>query len=298
MHTIVWEFVVRPGREAEFERLYGMDGEWARLFRRGEGFFGTELVISAGAPDGQRYLTLDRWRAPGDFERFTAQHREAYDAIDARCEALTLRERRLAAFDAAPDDAGHAPASADSGGPGVAHGRDTAGGVGPSGEHASGAATGALPSGVTIRRATAADLPAWSAMRHALWPDCPEAIHAHECALLLRHPDAGSVLLAADPAGLPAGFIECSVRRYAEGCHSGRIGYVEGWYVREDLRRRGVGRALLAAGEDWARGIGCLEMASDTQLSNTVSQAAHARAGYLETERAVTYRKALVAGET
>jgi aminoglycoside 6'-N-acetyltransferase I len=59
------------------------------------------------------------------------------------------------------------------------------------------------------------------------------------------------------------------------------------------VRRRGVGRALLNAAEAWARDRGHTEMASDALIENAVSHAAHARAGYVEVERAVRFRKDL-----
>lgn len=83
------------------------------------------------------------------------------------------------------------------------------------------------------------------------------------------------------------------MRDYAEGCGSRPVGYLEGWYVIPEARRRGIGRALVEAAEAWARARGCTEMASDTELANRLSQMAHSRLGYEETERLVHYRKSL-----
>jgi aminoglycoside 6'-N-acetyltransferase I len=89
------------------------------------------------------------------------------------------------------------------------------------------------------------------------------------------------------------GFVEVSIRDYAEGCDTNWIGYVEGWFVDPDTRRLGVGRALIAAAEAWALAQGCREMASDTELANTLSQEAHGRLGYTEVGRSVHFRKPL-----
>ena len=35
----------------------------------------------------------------------------------------------------------------------------------------------------------------------------------------------------------------------ADGCTTHPVGYVEGWYVDPDVRRKGVGKALVAAAE-------------------------------------------------
>jgi len=65
------------------------------------------------------------------------------------------------------------------------------------------------------------------------------------------------------------------------------------FYVRIGHRRRGVGAALIRAGEHWARARGYTELASDALLDNTVSRQAHQRLGYEEVERIVTFRKDL-----
>ena len=93
--------------------------------------------------------------------------------------------------------------------------------------------------------------------------------------------------------GSVAGFVEVGSRLYADGCESSPVGYIEAWYVDPDVRRLGYGRALLNAAEEWARQKGYTEMASDAQLDNLVSHAAHHRAGYEEVDRIVQFRKSL-----
>ena len=89
------------------------------------------------------------------------------------------------------------------------------------------------------------------------------------------------------------GFIEVSVRPYAEECYSGSVGYIEGWYVVPDLRRSGIGRQLVEAGEAWARAQGCREMASDAALDNAGSTTAHEALGYLSVAEIRCFRKEL-----
>jgi aminoglycoside 6'-N-acetyltransferase I len=143
-----------------------------------------------------------------------------------------------------------------------------------------------------IRRLTESDREDWLRMRHALWTDCPADVHQHEMTQLLREQDA-AVFVSVDGDGHLDGFVELSIRTFAEGCHSGRVGYVEGWYVAPDRRGCGVGKALLAAAEAWAIAAGCREMASDTEIQNTASQVAHARCGYADVGRVVHFRKDL-----
>src|SRR5207244_3391878 len=77
-----------------------------------------------------------------------------------------------------------------------------------------------------------------------------------------------AVLLAEDGARGRVGLAELSIRPYAEGCQGDRVAYLEGWFVVPGARGRGVGRALIAAAEDWGRAQGCREFASDAEPDN------------------------------
>ena len=93
----VWEYEVSEGSVADFERVYGADGAWARLFSSSDGFEGTELFVSLSSPG--RYLTVDRFDEEASWRRFQTEHRDAYLALDAESEGLTLSERELAGPD-------------------------------------------------------------------------------------------------------------------------------------------------------------------------------------------------------
>ena len=80
--------------------------------------------------------------------------------------------------------------------------------------------------------------------------------------------DVDEVFVAERPDGGLCGFLEAAIRSRANGCDSTPVGYIEGWYVDEDVRRQGVGRALVEAAEAWARSKGCRQMASDAELWN------------------------------
>ena len=43
MIAIVWQFNVKNGREAEFEQLYGADGEWTTMNRLTRSYLGSSL---------------------------------------------------------------------------------------------------------------------------------------------------------------------------------------------------------------------------------------------------------------
>jgi aminoglycoside 6'-N-acetyltransferase I len=149
-----------------------------------------------------------------------------------------------------------------------------------------------MPHHHTIRRATPADQQAWLELRQALWPDCSHDEHLAEINDTLAA-DGETALVAESLTGELLGFAEVSLRPFAVGCKSGPVGYLEGWYVRPHDRRRGVGRALVAAAEEWARNEGCTEMASDAVVENHTSQSAHRAIGYEDAGRLVCFRKLL-----
>ena len=146
-----------------------------------------------------------------------------------------------------------------------------------------------------VRHAVADDEDAWCAMRRELGPEGSEAEHRAEIEEYLagqvRAPLAA--LLAFDATETALGFAELSIRWCAEGCRTDRVAYLEGWYVRPETRRRGIGKALIAAAEDWARSQGCSEFASDAEVANELSALAHAAVGFEDVGLVRCFRKLL-----
>jgi heme-degrading monooxygenase HmoA len=96
-YLVIWEFRVRPGMESRFERAYGADGPWARLFLRSQDYIGTEL--NHDSKDRGRYVTLDYWTSQEAYEAFRKQYHAEYRAIDQECEALTESEAELGSLE-------------------------------------------------------------------------------------------------------------------------------------------------------------------------------------------------------
>jgi aminoglycoside 6'-N-acetyltransferase I len=146
-----------------------------------------------------------------------------------------------------------------------------------------------------VRAVSPADREAWALLRRGLWPDTSAEEHAGEIdaffAGTAREPLAA--LVAEDPAKGLVGFAEVSIRPYAEGCRTDRVGYLEGFYVAPDFRRTGLGRTLVRAAEEWARGQGCVELASDTEAANAASAAAHRALGFTDLGLVRCFRKDL-----
>ncbi len=145
---------------------------------------------------------------------------------------------------------------------------------------------------LNIRLATPDDKSEWLRMRLLLWPEVESADLLQEMDKILQDP-LTPVFVLERPSGGLAGFLEASTRKYAEGCVTGPVGYIEGWFVDEDLRGQGLGHELVRAAEDWARSQGLKEMGSDTWLENEVSIRAHLAMGYEEVERLIHFAKTL-----
>jgi aminoglycoside 6'-N-acetyltransferase I len=140
---------------------------------------------------------------------------------------------------------------------------------------------------VTILQPT--DLDEYVRMRKMLWPDCSEEMHRLEVAEQLG--DNAAVFVYRRENGRLGAFVELSIRDRVDGSTSSRVGYVEGWYVDEDLRGRRLGAQLIAAAEKWTRERGLTELASDAELENKGSIAAHHALGFKETFRLVHFLK-------
>jgi len=129
-------------------------------------------------------------------------------------------------------------------------------------------------------------------MRRALWPKSGVENLEAEASRLMADV-AQAVFVAVRSEGGLGGFVEVSMHPNAIGCVTYPVGYIEGWYVDGDLRRRGIGQALLEAGEAWAAAQGCREVASDAELTNEGSIAAHHACGYETAGTLIHFRKRL-----
>jgi len=153
-------------------------------------------------------------------------------------------------------------------------------------------------SDICVRLSQLSDRDQLLRMHEALWPKTPAEEHARELTQILEGKPVVTmplIILVAEAGDRTlAGFLEVDLRSHADGCNPLRpVGYIEGWYVAENHRHKGIGRKLLAAAEDWARRQGCVEVASDTWVDNEVSQRVHEALGYEVVDRCVHYRKTL-----
>jgi aminoglycoside 6'-N-acetyltransferase I len=146
---------------------------------------------------------------------------------------------------------------------------------------------------VEVRPLVDGDRAEWLRLRQALWPSYDHVALEQEMTEMISRPETGAVFVAERPEGSLCGVVEVSIRDRAEGCTTHNVGYIEGWYVDVDARRKGVGGRLVRAAEDWARARGCHGMGSDTDSDYPISPAAHAALGNLEIARYIHFRKDL-----
>ena len=121
------------------------------------------------------------------------------------------------------------------------------------------------------------------------WSDAEELIRTRVSGTL-----PGTFFVAEGEDEALLGFVQVGLRSHADGCETTTpVGFIEGWFVKEDFRGTGIGRKLVEAAEEWARGLQCCEMASDALLDNHPSMRAHTALGFEVVDRCVHFRKKL-----
>jgi aminoglycoside 6'-N-acetyltransferase I len=145
----------------------------------------------------------------------------------------------------------------------------------------------------TIRRANTSDLSILTPLTLMLYggDHTYDELADENSTLLSGDNDALFIAFDGDKA---IGFSHISLRHeYVEGTASGVKGFLEGVYTDENYRNKGIARALVSAGEQWAQGKGCKEFASDCKLDNTDSLWFHLKIGFEEVGRIICFKKDL-----
>lgn len=105
--------------------------------------------------------------------------------------------------------------------------------------------------------------------------------------------DSCAVFLAISD-GRSVGFSQCGLRHdYVEGTDTSPVGYLEGIFVEEKYRKKGMAKEMLKACQRWAKEQGCTEFASDCELANEDSLKFHLRMGFEEANRIICFAKKL-----
>jgi len=141
-----------------------------------------------------------------------------------------------------------------------------------------------------IRKATVTDLEEVTNLALKLWPDNNrDSLRSELQDLIESEKDVIYISLVDNCC---VGFIQVSIRYdYVEGSNSSPVGYIEGIFIEENHRNKGISKELVRQGEEWSKSLGCSEIASDTELNNLASQEFHKRIGFKEAGRIVAFIK-------
>ena len=92
----MWEFHIRKEFRAEFERIYGPDGEWVALFKCSKGYIGTQLHHDIN--NSERYFTVDLWESKDEYDAFRRERAPEFDLLDKKCNLMTDEEVFIGEF--------------------------------------------------------------------------------------------------------------------------------------------------------------------------------------------------------
>ena len=106
MVAVVWQFDILPGKSADFERLYGADGDWTKLSRRSRSFLGSSFLRSIGSDTS--YLLVEYWGEMVVYEKHLADFTDQVTALEAQRAQLVDRMETVGIFTAldVPDRVG------------------------------------------------------------------------------------------------------------------------------------------------------------------------------------------------
>jgi ribosomal-protein-alanine acetyltransferase len=250
--TAVWEFRVSGQKLRAFEKAYGPNGDWARLFSRGDGYIRTELIRDPKTTG--RYVTVDFWKSRQAFERFKKQNLTAYRALDKKCNSLTKSEGLIGEFEKqVPPDLPRVGATTSKTDLAAKH---------------------------VIRQATLADLPAIIALER----EAVSAAHWSEAAyrdILKQDAPARIALVSNDQNGATQGFVIARIN--GQDCE------LENILVADNARRQGMGSTLLQALIADARRQRAARIFLEVRQSNAGARAFYEKFGFALDGRRKSY---------
>ena len=143
-----------------------------------------------------------------------------------------------------------------------------------------------------IKKASDQDIKDITQLALLLWPT--EDLKALQKEMHHYPSDSKAELFICEADNQVVGFAHVQLRYdYVEGTESSPVGYLEGIYVKEDYRTKGIGKDLVCVCEDWARFMDAKEFASDVELTNETSAHFHHSLGFKEVNRIICYAKKL-----
>ena len=106
MIAIMWQFDVTAGREADFELLYGVDGEWTAINRKSRSYLGSSFLRNQNQPS--RYIVIEYWSEMLVYEQHKSYRSDAMASFEARQITVTESVEPMGIFTAlnVPDRTG------------------------------------------------------------------------------------------------------------------------------------------------------------------------------------------------
>jgi GNAT superfamily N-acetyltransferase len=144
---------------------------------------------------------------------------------------------------------------------------------------------------VQVRPARSEDAPDFTALAGELGYPVDVAALAGRLVAALGDPDRA--VFVAEVDGRVAGWIDVAERRPLQEGRSAEIG---GLVVTSDLHRTGLGRALVAAAEQWAAGRGLASMTVRSRATRDGAHAFYRGLGFEDVKTSLVFRKALEGG--
>lgn len=106
MIAIAWQFEVKKGHEAEFEELYGADGEWTAMNRHTRSYLGSSFLRDQNR--ASRYIVIEYWSEMVVYEEHRSYRSTAIASLETRSAALVDTVEPMGIFTAldVPDRSG------------------------------------------------------------------------------------------------------------------------------------------------------------------------------------------------
>jgi len=106
MIAIMWQFDVKKDHDAEFEQLYGADGEWTTMNRQTRSYLGSSFLRDQNRP--LRYILVEYWSEMLVYEQHKSFRSPARESFESRRAAVVEDVQPLGIFTAldVPDRTG------------------------------------------------------------------------------------------------------------------------------------------------------------------------------------------------
>lgn len=125
-----------------------------------------------------------------------------------------------------------------------------------------------------------------------MWPDCTFDEEFAYCSEILKDKHKTAFLVHNQDSYIAFAYLALRYD-FVEGAKNYPIAYLEGIYVQEPYRKKGVAYKLIHKAEEWAQQMNCTQLGSDAELANIISINFHKKAGFNEINRVVCFAKTL-----